>query len=143
MLEQNDASALTAEIDRVLGRDSSPANVEAALDATLVHFRCQVGTVHRLIPETQELELVVHRGVPPPLLERVRLIPMGKGMAGQAALLKKPVSVCNLQTDNASCAKPAAKQAGAEGSLTVPILVDGELRGTLGIALPHAHDFTE
>src|SRR5262249_35125766 len=99
--------------------------------------------IHRLISETQELDLVAHRGVPAPLLERVRLIPMGKGMAGQAALKREPVTVCNLQTDQSGAAKPAAKQAGAEGSLTVPILVDGELRGTLGIALPHAHDFTD
>ena len=44
---------------------------------------------------------------------------------------REPVSLCNLQTDTSGQARPAAKMTGMEGSLAVPMLVAGELRGVI------------
>ena len=71
------------------------------------------------------------------------VIPVGKGMAGIAAERKQPVQVCNLQTDDSGVARPSAKLTQMEGSLAAPMLVDGDVRGVLGIAKPTAYDFSD
>jgi putative methionine-R-sulfoxide reductase with GAF domain len=108
----------------------------------LTAFGCTVGTVHRLRPGAPILDLAAQRGVPEAILPQVREIPVGKGMAGLAAERRQPVQVCNLQTDDSGVAKPAAKQTKMEGSIALPMLVAGELRGTLGVAKPTVHEFT-
>ena len=102
-----------------------------------------VGTVHRLDDTDGMLHLEAQRGLPPPVLEKVQVIPVGKGMAGLAAERKEPIQVCNLQTDDSGVARPGAKMTQMEGSLAVPMLRDGEVRGTLGVAKPSAYDFSE
>ena len=88
------------------------------------------------------LELVVHQGMPDALLPTVAKIPIGKGMAGLAAERRQPVQVCNLQTDTSGDVRPGAKLTRMEGSIALPILVAGALRGTLGVAKPIEYEFT-
>lgn len=111
------------------------------LDATLQHFGCQAGTIHRMGPIGQ-LELIAHSGIPPEVVQIVELVPVGKGIAGLAAQRRAPVTLCNLQTDTSGQARPGAKATGMEGSIAVPIMVDTELRGVFGIAKAAAHDWT-
>ena len=40
-------------------------------------------------------------------------------------------------------ARPAAKETKVEGSIAVPMLLNGKLYGTLGIAKPVPYDFTK
>ena len=75
-------------------------------------------------------------------MPQVRHIPVGKGMAGLAALRREPVQTCNLQTDESGVAKPGAKRTRMQGSVAAPIIVDGELRGTIGVAKPQAYEFS-
>jgi len=123
--------------------DASPVAWDDLLRVTTEHFDCPVGTVHLLDSGDGTLRLRAQRGLPPPVLEKVQVIPVGKGMAGLAAERKEPIQVCNLQTDDSGVAKPGAKMTQMEGSLAVPMLRDGEVRGTLGVAKPSAYDFTE
>jgi len=123
--------------------EAAGSTLQAVLEVVLNAFDCQVGTIHTLAPGAGVLELRAHTGVPEPLLERVRLIPMGKGMAGLAAERREPVSVCNLQTDQSGAAKAGARATGMEGCISVPMLDGDTLRGVLGIAKATAHDFTE
>ena len=51
------------------------------------------------------------------------------------------MTICNLQTDTSGQAKPGARATGMEGSVAVPMLVDGDLRGVLGIAKANAYDW--
>jgi signal transduction protein with GAF and PtsI domain len=89
------------------------------------------------------LSLAAHANIPPPVVQIVQTVPIGKGIAGLAAERREPVSLCNLQTDTSGQARPAAKTTGMEGSVAVPML-DGEtLRGVLGIAKAQAHDWTD
>jgi putative methionine-R-sulfoxide reductase with GAF domain len=89
------------------------------------------------------LQLRARRGIPDIILDKVKSIPVGKGMAGIAAERKQPVQICNLQTDASGVAKPSAKETKMEGSITVPMLIEGELRGTLGVAKPVPYEFSE
>ena len=106
-------------------------------------FDCTTGTIHILDKGTGMLELKAHEGIPAFLLPKMNSIPIGKGMAGIAAERKEPVEMCNLQTDGSGVARPAAKESKVEGSIAVPMLLDSELYGTLGIAKPVPYDFTE
>ncbi|MDB6171645.1 MAG: hypothetical protein JWL59_956 [Chthoniobacteraceae bacterium] len=116
-------------------------NCSEVLAATLAHFDCQAGTVHRL--EDGVLKLVTSANIPPHIVQLVGTVPVGKGIAGLAAERREPITLCNLQTDTSGQALPAAKQTGMEGSLAVPMLTAGELRGVLGIAKTGAYDWSE
>ncbi len=120
----------------------APLPWEKILAAIAKHFDCPVATVHMLDSSDGMLHLRSQQGLPPFILEKVQVIPIGKGMAGIAAERKEPVQVCNLQTDDSGVARPSAKMTQMEGSIATPMLVDGKVLGVLGIAKPTAYDFS-
>ena len=120
---------------------AASGDLTAALAATVAHFGCQAGTIHLL--RDGVLQLAAHRNIPPPVVQIIGTVPVGKGIAGLAAERREPVTICNLQTDSSGQARPGAKATGMEGSLAVPMLVGGELRGVLGIARAEAYDWSE
>jgi L-methionine (R)-S-oxide reductase len=80
---------------------------------------------------------------PPPVLDAIRTIPVGKGLAGLAAQRLEPVTVCNLQDDASGQAPPGARATGMEGAITVPCIdAGGTLRAVLGIANRSPRTFT-
>ena len=105
-----------------------------ALGSIISHFRADSGTIHML-----ESDGILHlkaasKGLPEAVIEVVRLVPIGKGMAGLAVERGEPVDTCNLQTDASGNVKPGARATGMEGAIVVPIF-DGEKPvGALGIA---------
>ena len=116
--------------------------LEDVLLLTLEEFRADTGTIHLL-----ESDGVLHLkaasgGIPEPVLQAVRLVPVGKGMAGLAVERKQPVSVCNLQTDESGHARPGARATGMEGALVVPVLSGDRAVGALGIANRAPRTFT-
>jgi GAF domain-containing protein len=129
-------STFSPELQAALA-SSDPATV---LAASIAHFGCAAGTVHLL--REGVLKLVAHHGIPPHIAEIAGTVPIGKGIAGLAAERCEPITICNLQTDTSGQARPAAKSTGLEGSIAVPMLAGGELRGVLGIAKATAHDWT-
>jgi putative methionine-R-sulfoxide reductase with GAF domain len=72
----------------------------------------------------------------------VQVIPIGKGMAGIAAMRREPVQVCNLQSDASGVVRPGAKLTQMEGSLAAPMLDGDRLCGVFGIAKPVPYEFT-
>lgn len=134
---------LAAIQDRLNGAPMNEALIRSVLDMALAHFNCVVGTLHRLNPESRLLELIAARGIPDAIMDRVRLIPIGKGMAGLSAERMEPVQVCNLQTDDSGVAKPGAKLTEMEGSVAAPIIIEGTLVGTIGVAKPQSYEFNE
>lgn len=114
-------------------------NIATVLDAALVHFGCQAGTVHLL--RDGVLKLAASKNIPEAVVKIVETVPIGKGIAGLAAQRLEPVTICNLQTDTSGQAKPGAKATGMEGTVAVPMLVGGELRGVLGIGKVQAYDW--
>jgi L-methionine (R)-S-oxide reductase len=112
------------------------------LHLVLTKFHSETGTIHRLDRENQLLYLVAQVGLPPQILEVVKTIPVGKGIAGQVILQNKPVTICNLQTDSSGVAKPGAKQTGVGGALCVPLRDGDKTVGTLGIGTIRPHEYT-
>lgn len=122
--------------------DQTPLPWDEVLTRVTKHFECPVGTVHMIDSSDGMLHLRAQLGLPPFVLDKVQIIPVGKGMAGIAAERKEPVQMCNLQTDDSGVAQPTAKMTKMEGSLAAPMMVDGEVRGVLGVAKPSAYDFS-
>ena len=120
---------------------AASGDLTAALAATVAHFGCQAGTIHLL--RDGVLKLAAHQNIPPPVVQIIGTVPVGKGIAGLAAERREPVTICNIQTDTSGQVRPGAKATGMEGSLAVPMLADGELRGVLGIAKAEAYDWSE
>jgi len=135
---------LMKEIGSMLAKDGdSDAAMEAVLAKLLQTFECVVGTIHTIDPASGLLKLRARRGIPDHILDRVRMIPIGKGMAGIAAERKQPVQMCNLQTDASGIAKPSAKDTKVEGSIAAPMLAGGILKGTVGVAKPVPYEFSD
>jgi GAF domain-containing protein len=134
---------LNEQISSVLKRgDSGQVEWEEALRAVLQHFCSETGTIHRLDPEKQSLHLVAQIGLPPQMLDVVKIIPVGKGIAGQVVARGRPVTICNLQTDPGGVARPGAKQTGVGGALCVPVRAGDRITGTLGIGTVRPYEYT-
>ncbi len=132
---------LVTTIEAMLSGTTASQPWATLLERVTQHFDCPVGTLH-LLAEDGLLHLAAQRGLPPPVLDKVQVIPIGKGMAGIAAQRREPVQVCNLQTDASGVVRPGAKLTQMEGSLAAPMLDGDRLHGVLGVAKPVAYDFT-
>ncbi len=131
------------EIPETVEKALQSRDAQTVLDESIRAFDCQAGTIHWLDAESGMLKLAAHRNIPEAILHLAAMVPVGKGIAGLAAQNREPVSLCNLQTDTSGQARPAAKATGLEGSLAVPMLVAGDLRGVLGVAKATAHDWSD
>jgi GAF domain-containing protein len=118
------------------------AALESALRLVLTHFNSETGTIHSLDREKQLLHLQAQVGLPPAMLDFVRVIPVGKGIAGQVIARGEPVTMCNLQTDTSGVARPSAKQTGVGGTLCVPLRNDTTIVGTLGVGTVREYQYT-
>lgn len=136
----NNSEKIPFDINNELSKDKP--NWEFILKSTLEHFACSTGTLHFFDKESM-LQLQAQIGIPEFLIPKLSTIPIGKGMAGIAAERRKPVEMCNLQTDDSGIARPSAKDTKVEGSLAAPMLYQDKLYGTIGIAKPVPYDFTE
>ncbi len=113
-----------------------------ALERIMRRYPADTGTIHRLDGDVLVLEAEI--GLPPPVVDIVRRVPIGKGMAGLAAERNAPVSSCNIQVDTTGDVRPGARQTGVNGAIVVPIrAADGTVRGTLGIGVHREYEYPE
>ena len=80
-------------------------------------------TVH--MRRGEALELVAALNIPPPVVEAVRVVPRGKGMAGIALTTREPVQTCNLQTDESGRVQPGARSVPVRASEVRIVSGDG------------------
>jgi L-methionine (R)-S-oxide reductase len=114
-----------------------------ALDAILEETSTTSGTVHVIPPGGQLLELLAAKDIPPVVMDKIRVIPVGKGMGGVAVEKRQPVTTCNLQTDDAGgIIRQGARATGAQGAVAIPMMIDGQAIGCLGVATREPRDFT-
>ncbi len=107
---------------------------DAALTLILTEFTADSGTIHR-IGEDGALHLkAASQGIPEVVLNIVRIVPMGKGMAGLCAERGEAITACNIQSDASGDVRPGARATGMEGAIVVPIFDGAKVVGTLGIA---------
>lgn len=138
MIEKNEST----RGDIYTSLEQKTINWQQVLSEIISSFDCTTGTIHFLNKNTSLLNLEAQQGIPDFLHPKISVIPIGKGMAGIAAERLEPVEMCNLQTDKSGVARPAAKETKVEGSIAVPMLLNGILYGVLGIAKPTPYDFT-
>ncbi len=113
------------------------------LGEILKEFQCVTGTLHRVsAASSEQLELLAQQGIPPFLLDKISLIPFGKGIAGCAAERREAVQMCNLQQDSSGIARPDAAQTKVEGALAVPLLMGEKVVGVLGIGKMESYEFS-
>jgi L-methionine (R)-S-oxide reductase len=122
---------------------SSAGDASHLLELTLEHFGAQTGTIHVLERDGLLHLRALAGALPPPVLEAIQVIPVGKGIAGLAVERRAPVNICNLQTDSSGAARPSARSTGVQGSICVPMMVDGQAVGALGIGTYQERTFTE
>jgi L-methionine (R)-S-oxide reductase len=118
----------------LVSRVADAGSFDAALALTIEHFKADSGTIHVLGDDGVLHLKAASAGIPPFVLEKVRLVPVGKGMAGLAVERAEPITVCNIQTDTSGDVRSGAKSTGLEGAIVVPMLRDGQAQGALGIA---------
>ena len=114
-----------------------------ALALTVEALGADTGTLH-FLGEDGHLHLgATGGGIPPFVMERIKVIPVGKGMAGLAVERSAPVTACNIQTDGSGDVRPGAKATGLEGAICVPVLAGGRAIGALGVANRVERTFTD
>lgn len=117
-------------------------NLDKILRDTLAQFHSETGAIHRLEEPAQLLHLVAHAGLPPQLIDIVKTIPVGKGIAGETVAKNRPVTICNLQTDTSGVARPGAKQTGVGGAICVPVRSGGRVVGAFGIGTVREYQYS-
>jgi len=91
------------------------------------------GSVHRMVAGALALGASVN--LPPPVVAAVRHVPIGRGMAGQAAESKRPFQTCNLKADPSATVRPGARLVAAQAAVALPVLDGaGAVRAVVGIA---------
>ncbi len=119
------------------------SGIHAALARIVEELSAEGGTVHLLADDgLLHLEACVPE-MPPQVLDLIRTIEVGKGMAGLAVERRAPVDACNLQTDDSGDVRPGAKMTGLKGAIVVPILRGEAVIGALGVGNQEERTFTE
>jgi L-methionine (R)-S-oxide reductase len=92
------------------------------------------GTVHQR-EGSDMLTLAAAVNIPPPVMEIVRQVPRGKGMAGLAFEQDEPISTCNIKDDSTGRVRPGAKAVNAQAAVAFPVHdAQGAVRAVVGIA---------
>lgn len=116
---------------------------DALLGRAIDDLGAESGSIH-LALDDGVLHLITARGIPAPVQAMVRIVPVGKGMAGLAVERSAPVTACNIQTDTSGDVRPGARATGLEGAIVVPILDEAERPvGAIGVANRAARTFSE
>ena len=127
----------------------TPSDIALATDATVAlaavirTFAAHTGTLHFLGTDGMLHLAAFHGAIPAPVMEHIRIIPIGKGMAGVCAELNEPVSWCNLNRDGSGVVQSGARSLGLAGSMVVPVRSGTAMVGTLGIANTGERTFTD
>ena len=121
---------------------ASTGNWDGALAAIIALMKADSGTIHVIGSDGQLHLRAASAGIPPPVLNIIRVVPVGKGMAGLAAERREPVTICNIQTDTSGDVRAGARATGLEGAIALPMLSGELVAGVLGVANREERAFT-
>jgi GAF domain-containing protein len=129
-------------IDADLAVLASRRDWPAALGCIVARLSADSGTLHLMGPDGVLHLAAASDSIPPVVRDRVRTVPVGKGMAGLAVARRQPVNACNIQTDTSGDVRPGARATGLQGSVVVPLLRADRAVGALGVATRGERTFT-
>ena len=93
------------EIERTVGDGLTWSETLARI---LQEMSADSGTIH-LLGDDGVLHLkAASAGIPQIVLDTIKAVPVGKGMAGLAVERKQPGNACNIQTDASGDVRPGA-----------------------------------
>jgi GAF domain-containing protein len=131
-----------ATLFEILSSLSRTREFDQLLARVVEHFGADSGTLHLMGSDGALHLAAASAGIPQVVLETVRVVPVGKGMAGLAVERRRPVDACNIQTDATGDVRPGARATGLQGSVVVPVLRGDEAVGALGVANRQERTFT-
>jgi len=112
---------------------------ERWLAGVLARHGAVAGSVHRR--EGGLLRLTAAHGLPDPVRALVASVPLGKGMAGQAAATGRPFQTCNVQHDPSPVIQPGARTVPAQAAVAIPVLdAEGQAHAVVGFAFARSGD---
>jgi signal transduction protein with GAF and PtsI domain len=129
---------ILSEIDSLLKAN----DWDGALRRVIERFAADSGTIHMMGDDRMLHLTAASRGIPEVVLNTIKVVPVGKGMAGLAVERARPVDACNIQTDTSGDVRPGALATGLQGSIVVPIMRGDAAIGALGIANRSERTFT-
>jgi L-methionine (R)-S-oxide reductase len=107
---------------------ASARNDDEALGAIVRHLQADSGTIHLMGADGMLHLAAATPGFPQIVLDTIRTIPVGKGMAGLAVERREPVDACNIH-DASGDVRPGALATGLAGAIVVPIFRGAETIG--------------
>lgn len=117
--------------------------MQAWLESFVRTHRGVAGTLH-VREAGGDLELRGALNIPRQVQDVVRVIPLGKGMAGLAWQRNEPVSTCNIQSDTSGTVKPGARAIDAQAGVALPVRdASGAVRAVVGIAYGEEKTLTD
>jgi len=147
-IEQSaERAARLQTITAALSQALTPIQVAAAVvDHCMADFGAQSGALGLLRDDDATIELIYTANYPERLVERFRSFPLSANMPfAEAIRTRSPVVMEGL--DQRSGRYPELAQAtdspGPNASISVPLPVDGQALGALGIIFPAPHTFRE
>jgi GAF domain-containing protein len=124
-------------------RSIRDASWDGVLLKILAKFNADSGTIHTLGQDGVLHLQAASVGIPQVVLDTIKDVPVGKGMAGLAVERRRPVDACNIQTDESGDVRPGARATGLQGSIVVPMLRGDTAVGALGVANRQERTFTD
>jgi len=113
-----------------------------ALDRANQLTRFEMGGIYLFKEGEGVLELRHDRGYPADFAEKVGVLKLGEGMAGQAALLKQPI-VRSIHEYPSSQLLPFLKEIGIQSLVGIPLLAKGKAIGAISLSSRSLHYITE
>ena len=115
--------------------------IAAWLSTQLNSVSAQAGTVHQV--SDGELILSAAENIPETVVDAIRRVPSGKGMAGLAWFRNEPIQICNLQHDDNEAIQPGARSVQAGAAVALPVHdPDGVVRAIVGFAFSEERALT-
>jgi signal transduction protein with GAF and PtsI domain len=109
------------------------SRLDQALKEAMAHVQGDSGTIHLKEPDRLVLRLAASAAVSEAILEAVREVPWGKGMAGMVAEQGRPVCFIELPRSTSPDIHPTVRQSGLHDAIVVPMMHGDDVVGTIGI----------
>ena len=134
IVAQRDRSATAATVATKLSEAEGTRDIlQQVLDAVADSFAVETGVICLLDEAADELYLCAHRGLPAPLIERVRRQAVDDDPIGNEVIRDaRPVVVADASLDPRSVG--LAEQFGLWSYVSVPLLAEGRALGVLALA---------